>query len=172
MKLFIDTEFSSLRKQVSRLISIGVIAEDGRDFYAELPTHTWKFQCSAFVLETVEPILWYGNYSMTPAELSDRLRDWLRQFDAVEIVTDSPDWDFWFLALVFEVDRAAGWPANVARQPLRFDPESATLHDAQDLAARQAFEDFWEDKKNFRHHALTDAKALRAAWFAREAAKK
>jgi len=172
MKVFLDTEFSSLDKRTSCLISIGLVAEDGREFYAELPAHTWKIKCSDFVREVVEPILWHGRYSMTPAELSDALRDWLRQFDEVVIVTDAPGWDFWFLSLTFEVNREAGWPANVARKPLCFDPEGATLHDAQVLAAREAFEAFWEDKKHFRHHALTDAKALCVAWLAGEADSK
>lgn len=168
MKLFLDTEFSSLRKMNARLISIGLVAEDGHEFYAELPSHTWKYQCSDFVREIVEPILWHGSYTMTPAELSTSLRDWLRQFDMVEIVTDSPDWDFWFLSLVFEVDRAADWPANVSRKPFRFDPEGATIHDSMDLAVRGSFEHYWADKTHFRHHALQDAKALRLAWLARQ----
>lgn len=167
MKLFIDTEFSSLEKRNSRLVSIGLIAEDGREFYAELPKHTWSFKCSDFVLEIVEPVLWHGSYSMTPAELSAALRDWLTQFDQVEIVTDSPDWDFWFLCLILEVDKDAGWPANVSRKPCRFDPEGATIHDSKDLAARESFEHYWTDKTHFRHHALHDAKALRLAWLAR-----
>lgn len=46
MKVFLDTEFSSLRKMSSRLISIGLVAEDGRELYAEMPRHTWVFKCS------------------------------------------------------------------------------------------------------------------------------
>lgn len=169
MRIFLDTEFSSLEKRTARLISIGLVAEDGRrEFYGELPKHTWSFKCSAFVREVVEPILWHGSYTMAPAELSAALRAWLQQFDRVEIVTDAPEWDFWFLSLVFEVDREAGWPANVSRKPRRFDPEGATSHDSRDLAARAAFDHYWTDKTHFRHHALHDAKALRQAWLARK----
>lgn len=162
MKLFIDTEFSTLRKINSRLISIGLIAEDGREFYAELPTHTWKFQCSDFVREVVEPILWYGTYTMTPTELSANLRNWLRQFEAVKIVTDSPDWDFWFLALIFEVDKNAGWPENVAHQAIHFDP----THADADRRASASYEHYFEEPRHFQHHALHDARALRLGWLA------
>lgn len=165
MKVFLDTEFSSLHRGQSCLISIGLVAEDGREFYRELLSQTWKVLASAFVRAVVEPLLWGGRYEVSPQQLCTDLRAWLAEFDEVEIVTDSPSWDVRFLILTLEID-GQEWPANVVPQPTIFDPESGTLHDDAALAAREAFDGFWTERKGFRHHALSDARALREAWLA------
>lgn len=53
MQLFLDTEFTSL--QNPKLISLGIVAEDGREFYREL-TDTWTLtECTMFVIGWVLP---------------------------------------------------------------------------------------------------------------------
>ncbi|MCZ8132571.1 MAG: hypothetical protein O9284_14900 [Steroidobacteraceae bacterium] len=54
MPIFIDTEFTDLR--APQLISLGLVAEDGREFYAErcdLPVDA----CTPFVERKVLPLL-------------------------------------------------------------------------------------------------------------------
>lgn len=51
MKLFFDTEFTGLRKDTT-LISIGIISEDGRKFYAELTDYN-ENQCNKWINENV-----------------------------------------------------------------------------------------------------------------------
>lgn len=55
MLLFIDTEFTDLRKN-AELISIGVISERGDKFYAEITDYD-KEKCNDFVLSVVIPRL-------------------------------------------------------------------------------------------------------------------
>ena len=54
MLVFLDTEFSDFAK--SDLISLALVAEDGREFYAERTDYR-KNECSALVRETVWPLL-------------------------------------------------------------------------------------------------------------------
>ena len=51
MKLFFDTEFTGLRKDTT-LISIGIVSEDGRRFYAELTDYN-ENQCNKWINENV-----------------------------------------------------------------------------------------------------------------------
>jgi hypothetical protein len=55
MKYWIDTEFIE-RPYMIDLISIGVVAEDGREFYAESSEVDWS-RASHWTLETVRPQL-------------------------------------------------------------------------------------------------------------------
>ncbi|SHJ16147.1 hypothetical protein SAMN02745165_01654 [Malonomonas rubra DSM 5091] len=58
MRIFVDTEFSSLEKP--KLISIGMVSEDGHEFYREL-TDGWKLvECTMFVVAWVLPWLSEG----------------------------------------------------------------------------------------------------------------
>lgn len=57
IRVFLDTEFTSLDQSAS-LISIGLITEDAsRSFYAELLNTYLQEKCSAFVLQEVLPLL-------------------------------------------------------------------------------------------------------------------
>lgn len=71
IQAFFDSEFTTLEKDgVRKLISIGCVAQDGREFYAEL-SDTWHpFNCSDFVVATVLPLLQGGECLMTEAELA------------------------------------------------------------------------------------------------------
>lgn len=49
MKVFLDTEFSSLRKMSSRLISIGLVAEDGScGVFRTCPGSPWTTIAATF----------------------------------------------------------------------------------------------------------------------------
>jgi len=51
MKLFFDTEFTGLHKDTT-LISIGIVSEDGRKFYAEFTDYD-ESQCNDWIKENV-----------------------------------------------------------------------------------------------------------------------
>lgn len=51
MKLFFDTEFTGLRKDTT-LISLGIVSEDGRKFYAEFIDYD-ENQCDDWIIENV-----------------------------------------------------------------------------------------------------------------------
>lgn len=176
MLIFFDTEFSDLSID-PRLISIGLVSEDGREFYAELSGNENLSNANEFVLEEVIPKLQGGESVMTMRELSNGLVEWLMAFGVpVQFATDSLRWDWPWIETIFAdfgvylLEDSAVWqdiknhphrlagvarPANVDGRPLLL-PQSPEFH----LAVDQAF----ERGLLRRHHALDDAKANRLAW--------
>ena len=82
MKYFIDTEFIEDGKTID-LISIGIVSEDGREFYAESWAVDWS-KASGWVLDNVRPHL-TGCNVMDRSELKKGILDF--------IGTDQPE--FW-----------------------------------------------------------------------------
>lgn len=78
-KVFLDTEFTDFTHP--HLISIGMVAGYGEEFYAKIPyPHS---ECSDFVRETVVPLLGrFPEALCTKMELSIRLRTWLERVRA------------------------------------------------------------------------------------------
>lgn len=76
MQIFLDTEFTSLDKP--RLISIGLVADNGQEFYREL-ADGWKLgECNMFVLARVLPLLSAGRVGGKLFSLLDMHLDLLR----------------------------------------------------------------------------------------------
>jgi hypothetical protein len=50
MLIFLDTEFTGLDQAKPDLVSIGLVDETGREFYAELPEAHWTVQCNEWVV--------------------------------------------------------------------------------------------------------------------------
>jgi hypothetical protein len=119
MKIFMDTEFTGLHKDTT-LISIGLISEDGRTFYAELTDYD-KSRIDKWLKENVidnlifkEPPLGQQNhylqsriYHDVPIPLMHNLElrgnkdevrialtEWLSQFDSVEMWSDCLAYDW------------------------------------------------------------------------------
>ena len=145
MHVFFDTEFTSLTSD-AKLISIGLIAQDGREFYAELSDAWTPDDCSDFVKLHVLPHL-EGLQTMTLIALQDALKRWIESFScAVSLVTDSPDWDWpWILHLFSD---PGTWPSNLAKQPIK------SYVDEIAIAKEKRFRTFRQ------HHALDDARLM------------
>lgn len=152
MLLFFDTEFTELSID-PKLISIGLISEDGCEFYAEL-SDTWeKSDASDFVLDAVVPFLEGGTTRMTWHELALRLGNWIEGFETpVTLATDSLSWDWPWIPALFAI--SGTWPPNLARQP-----EILKQTEEFQLATEAAFASGLRQ-----HHALDDARANRLAW--------
>lgn len=135
----------------SQLISLALVAEDGREFYAELPPSTYQKTCSPFVQQTVTPLLWRGRYEMPLATLTVALRAWIDAYEMAEIVTDAPSWDFRFLRIALDESRL-GWPRHVASSAVYFTPPE------------EVYESYFNEPGRCQHHALHDARALWSAW--------
>ena len=71
MKYWIDTEFIAKPYTID-LISIGLVAEDGREFYAESSEVDWS-KASRWTLENVRPQL--EGKAVTREEIGYGLRD-------------------------------------------------------------------------------------------------
>jgi hypothetical protein len=141
MRLFLDCEFTQL-SSAAKLISVALVAENGREFYVELQD-TWQLgDCSDFVKDIVLPQLWGGSYSLPIVQARVSLLGFLTSFkNEVEIVTDAPEYDWeLFCDLVYESGR---WPRIVRNFPT----------DATTLVPTSEGEEL-------PHHALLDARII------------
>ena len=152
--LFLDTEFTDF--DYPQLISIGVIAESGEIFYAELADGWSRAGCSPFVCHQVLPQLTGGDFFQERGYAARRLADWLWNFCCpVRMVTNAPGYD-WVLMRDLLGPSA---PDNLFPEPMPLFSESfpelvPLLQESHDRAYTGATP----------HHALNDAQALREAW--------
>ena len=142
MRIFVDTEFTDFID--CDLISIALVADDGREFYAERNDFD-QSACSAFVREAVLPQLGqYPERLFSRSDLHTALHDWLRQFGSGTFCMDfNGDWDLLVDALDGVPD---GWEAQLV----------------WDQADKVRLESYFRQFGG-RHHSLHDARALRYA---------
>lgn len=74
MKLFFDTEFTGLRKGTT-LISIGIVAEDGKKFYAEFTDYD-EMQCNQWINDNV-----IGNLLLFPIPWSQEIDERIKSME-------------------------------------------------------------------------------------------
>lgn len=158
MLLFIDTEFTGLGQQYPRLISIGLVSEDGlQTFYAELQPDSYMERATDWVKANVLPLLNGGHFIMSPDALRKSLAEWIGTLGPVKVATDSRDYDHEFLRAIL-----APWPANVDPEPFVLN-----INYMQDIDKfHSALEKAFTSGGLRRHHALDDAKANRLGWLA------
>ena len=160
MRVYLDTEFTQFTQP--QLISIGLVADDGRDFYAVIKSFPLQ-QCSAFVREVVLPIIeHWPSATLDRRELRQSLRQWLDESaEPLEIVCD------------FAID------AELLGELIDSDSDSAlrtfniasitVLSAAQCEQITDAVDNYFTEPRQWpRHHALEDARALRHACAARD----
>lgn len=148
LNIFIDTEFTDFID--THLMSLGMVAESGEEFYAEVqyPNHV----CSAFVREAVIPLLGKEPQCIfSVSELCVRMLEWLlalrRNNEDILICFDyQTDWDLFVDALDYSIPE---WcrPRLISHQideVLRYE-----FHQKNHLP---------------HHHALYDARANRYAF--------
>lgn len=97
MRAYFDTEFTDFKP--AHLISIGVVRDDGAEYYAVL-TDTWeKSQCNDFVIATVLPLLDEAGHTRSLKEVESDLREFLK--DGYSLVCDSM-YDWYFVQEIFK----------------------------------------------------------------------
>lgn len=148
MLVFTDTEFTTFVDP--QLISIGMVADSGEEFYAEVPfPHA---ACSIFVRETVIPLLNQYPHAYCPLpELPQRLMTWLqivrRSGEEIEIGIDfQTDWDLFVQALDYRV------------------PAWCRMRRVAQNINELLLTDFYKKTGVPEHHALYDAQANRYAF--------
>jgi hypothetical protein len=162
VQIFIDTEFTTL-SHAANLLSFGAVSEDGREFYCELDPLPLE-ECSGFVREIVLPLFEDGTATCPRGEFGARLGAWLCQFAEPLLLCDS-DWDIYVVraALGGERERRPGL-ATVPGPGGKVDFMLLTLAPlaGQELALFQEAvqRHFAGDRRQ--HHALVDARAMRA----------
>jgi len=169
MKIFFDTEFTGLR-QKTNLLSIGLVSEDGRTFYAEASQFD-KQQVDTWITENVLANMRFGDiYESRPkidlehhAEKADRagiaydLDEWLAQFDAVEMWGDCLAYDWVLFCDLF--GGAMSIPQNVYYIPF----DICTLMKMSNVDPDISREEF-SGISGAKHNALHDAKCIRACY--------
>jgi hypothetical protein len=157
MRVFLDTEFTDFSNP--RLISAGLVAEDGREFYCELDDDWTADHCTDFVLDTVLPLLG-GVGTMTRDEAGARLVEWLTSLGSnIAVISDTEtDWQL----LMSLIKPYASSEVKISGELLCW-PGHAMARRHEDL-----LEELLENAPA-RHHALVDARALRRAVLQTEA---
>jgi len=175
-KLYFDTEFTGLHQKTS-LISIGIISECGKTFYAELYDYDgnyvddWindnvisKLHLKNKDLLIKENKLDDGSFTKTEIltnmkGLKTHLTNWLKQFDEVEIWSDCLAYDWVLFNQIW--GSAMEIPKNVYYIPF----DICTLFKVAGVdpdISREEYADYksGEDK----HNALHDAKVIKSCY--------
>lgn len=130
MNIYIDTEFNDFGGD---LISLAMVDENGRDFYAVLNCEN----PTQWVAANVMPVL--GQRFASLRMLQTRMASWLAAYQSVHIV--------------------AGWPEDIAHfcralitgPGMRMDTPPLTLEVRRDLSSEES---------DIPHNALEDARAI------------
>ena len=95
MLIFLDTEFTGLDQIKPDLISLALVDETGREFYAELPPASYQVQLTEWTHNNVVCHLQGGKHIQTLEQIRGRLVPWITAAqDRALIITDCPDSDF------------------------------------------------------------------------------
>ena len=168
-KVFFDTEFTGLHQNTT-LISIGLISDCGKTFYAELTDYD-KSQIDEWLQENVISNLILDDlqqgllapYDKNKVEFKgskiftrELLKNWFAQFDSVEIWSDCLSYDWVLFNQIF--GHAFNIPKNVYYIPF----DICTLFYAKNVDADISREEFSEMQDGSqKHNALWDAKVIR-----------
>jgi hypothetical protein len=162
MKLFFDTEFTGLHQNTA-LLSIGIVDENGREFYRELDDYD-ESQVSDWLRDNVlANFTQKSDITVNRQELARDLRTWLKAYDHAEIVevwSDCLAYDWVLFCEIF--GGAFEVPRNIYYIPF----DICTLMKVKGVdpdVNREEFSDkLWGDER--KHNALHDAKVIKACY--------
>jgi len=153
MKLFLDTEFTGLRKDTT-LISIGIVAENEEIFYAEFTDYD-ETQVDEWVRDNVLSNLTNEDYTIRGNKkfVTQKLQEWLSNFKTIEFWSDCLAYDWVLFCDLF--GGALNIPKNVYYIPFNI----STMFELNGIDPDVSREDFADISTNARtkHNALFDA---------------
>lgn len=172
-KIFFDTEFTGLHQNTT-LISIGLVSECGKTFYAELTDYD-KSQIDEWLQRNVIDNLIFNDYPESGIILShggksnevkanrnsvkEQLDVWLSQFEQVEMWSDCLSYDWVLFNQIF--GHAFNIPKNVYYIPF----DICTLFKIKGIDPDINREEFAEiSESNQKHNALWDAKVIKKCY--------
>ncbi len=167
MKVFFDTEFTGLHQKTT-LISIGIVAENGNTFYAELTDYD-ESQVDNWIKENVinslklsRSIEMVGGYEETEVtgtqeEVKKYLAAWLMQFENVEVWSDCLAYDWVLFNQIF--GHAFNIPKNVYYIPF----DICTLMKIKGVDPDINREEY-SGMTGEKHNALHDARVIKACY--------
>lgn len=157
MLIFLDTEFTDFPESECDLISIGLVDENGREFYAELTDYRQE-TCSGFVRDTVLPLLGKHKNRITGPRymIAKELAEWLEQYRETECtVCFDYNTDWWLMRNM------------IMLLPDDMLPDFLTTRNIWGDIDIQALEYFWLERDTIgwqQHMALYDAHGNRFAY--------
>ena len=177
MKVFYDSEFTGLH-QHSTLISIGLVAENNEQFYAEFADYD-ATQCDEWIQDNViKHTQWlingtilfngpltdnkegytsvYGNKK----QIQEKLTEWLQQFETIEIWADCYAYDWVLFCELF------GGARNIPQNIFYMPADISTLFQLKGLdmdTDREAFCSL-KPETSLKHNALYDALLIRSCY--------
>ena len=175
--LFFDTEFTGLHKGTT-LISIGIVDDKGRTFYAEFADYDGG-QVDEWVKQNVIHNLLWNNYKLidsmttdkrgikgTTSDVSKALQEWLSNYEKVQFISDVCHYDF-VLLLDLLVPDALRLPDNISMYCHDINQDIAKYFGISD---REAFDKNREklcgipDGDGNKHNSLWDAKVIKKVY--------
>ena len=176
MRIFFDTEFTGLHQNTT-LISIGMISEDGKKFYAELSDYD-RSQVNDWINKNVLAHRWclsgrferdipsyyfYGDSK----QIANELGKYLMQFDKVELVSDCAHYDMTLFINLFGT--AFDIPNNVCPACYDINQDIAYFHEvdghaAFDINREEILKTNNIEIKGKKHNALYDAEVIKALY--------
>ncbi len=184
-KIFFDTEFTGLH-QATTLVSIGLIAETGQTFYAELTDYD-RGQIDGWLQQNVidkltilptlaDDVEAYEDYRQGLAQfrcagvasyVAERLKVWLAQFGQVQMWSDLLCYD-WVLFVALVADYGTGnypqLPANVYYIPMDICPLFERSGIDPDISREQFAGGAFLYGTAQKHTALWDAQVIKACY--------
>lgn len=158
MKVFFDTEFTGLHANTT-LMSIGLVDEEGRTFYAELNDYD-KSQVDEW-LENNVVANFTGENTMNMQQLKLELTEWLAVYDSVEIWSDCLAYDWVLFNSIFGT--AFDIPKSVYYIPFDICTMMKLKGVDPDINREEyAFNSVPETAQ--KHNALWDAQVIRACY--------
>lgn len=177
MRIFFDTEFTGLHQNTT-LISIGLVAENGREFYAEFTDYD-KSQIDGWLQENIIDKLIYKsneeneNWAYTDGAHTGRLGDknyivqelekWLDSFvEPVEMWSDCLAYDWVLFCQLW------GGALNVPKWIYYIPFDICTLFKIKGINPDINREEFlgqdWVVEEGSKHNVLWDAKVIKACY--------
>lgn len=168
MKIFFDTEFTGLHKNTT-LISIGLVDESNRAFYAEFTDYD-KTQVNGWILENVINNLIFDHTNLTPGYkevckdyynkelcigdnsfIKTNLESWLESYDHIEMWSDCLSYDWVLFNNIW--GHAFNIPKNIYYIPF----DICTLFKLKGIDPDINREEFCDSTEEVKHNALWDA---------------
>ena len=178
MKVFYDSEFTGLHQNTT-LISMGMVSEDDKWFYAEFTDYD-ETQVDSWVQENVinnlvlpdQELEDFGvvfsevtkNYSIVKGPsviIRYELEDWLSQFDKIEIWSDCYAYDWVLLCQLWE--GALNIPKNIYYIPFDLSTLMKIKGVDPDIS-REEFGGHISSVQCSKHNSLHDSKIIKACY--------
>jgi len=156
MKVFFDTEFTGLHQKTT-LISIGIVAEDGREFYAELSDYDHTQVDDWLSVNVIENLK--GIKTVNTNQLRNDIEAFLQPYKTVEMWSDCLSYDWVLFNNIW--GHAFSIPKKIYYIPFDICPLFKVCGVDPDIS-REHFAGI--NDLSEKHNALWDARVIKACY--------